>query len=120
VDLVADENIDAGIVVALRAAGHSVIYVRELEPGIDDDRVLRLANERGALLVTSDKDFGELAFRQYLVHAGVILIRLAGLSIARKREVVLTVLRAHGSELSGAFTVVGPASLRIRRRPAAH
>jgi predicted nuclease of predicted toxin-antitoxin system len=83
-DLVADENVDAPIVATLRAAGHRIVYVQELDPGIDDDQVLDLANRSGALLLTSDKDFGELVFRQGLVHAGVILYRLAGLTGERK------------------------------------
>ncbi|WP_295445761.1 DUF5615 family PIN-like protein [uncultured Thiodictyon sp.] len=69
-NLVADENVDAAIVSALRDAGHVVTYVRELDPGIDDERVLRLADSERALLLTSDKDFGELVFRQRLLHSG--------------------------------------------------
>jgi predicted nuclease of predicted toxin-antitoxin system len=65
--LLADENVDAPIVAELRAAGHRVDYVRELDPGIDDQTVLAFANGRDALLLTSDKDFGELVFRRRLV-----------------------------------------------------
>lgn len=46
-NLVADENVDAGIVSALRGAGHDVAYVREMDPGIDDARVLELADAGG-------------------------------------------------------------------------
>lgn len=113
-NLVADENVDEGIVSALRAVGHQLVYVRELDPGIDDTRVLHLANDRAALLLTADKDFGELVFRQRLVHAGVILFRLAGLSAERKSEILESVLRERESELIGAFTVIAPASVRIR------
>lgn len=67
--LVADENVDAGIVSALRDASDAVTYVRESDPGIDDEQVLRLAESQGALLLTSDKDFGELVFRQRLLHS---------------------------------------------------
>jgi predicted nuclease of predicted toxin-antitoxin system len=88
--------------------------VRELDPGIDDTRVLALANELDSLLLTSDKDFGELVFRQRLVHAGVVLFRLVGLSIERKAEILVAVLRAREKELIGAFTVVAPTSVRIR------
>jgi predicted nuclease of predicted toxin-antitoxin system len=104
VDLVADENVDAPIVAALRGADHRVIYARELHPGIDDARLLEMANSHGALLLTSDKDFGELVFRQGLVHAGVILYRLVGLATERKAGVLLSVLQTHGDALRGAFT----------------
>jgi hypothetical protein len=57
--LLADENVDAPIVAALRAGGHHVDYVRDLDPGVDDYTVLALANADNALLLTSDKDFGE-------------------------------------------------------------
>ena len=61
--LLADENIDQSVVAGLRAEGHQVFAVSDMEPGVTDDVVLALANERNALLVTEDKDFGELVFR---------------------------------------------------------
>lgn len=78
-DLVADENVDAPIVAALRAGGHRVVYVREIDAGIEDARVLDLANQQGALLLTSDKDFGELVSRQGLVHASPVSPAIARL-----------------------------------------
>ena len=51
-----------------------------MKPGIEDEIVLKLANDNGSLLVTQDKDFGELVFRQGLTHWGVILVRLGGLT----------------------------------------
>jgi len=86
VNFVADENVDRQIVEKLREDGHLVIYVAEIDPGISDDDVLRLAHQRSAVLITADKDFGELVFRQSLVAHGVLLIRLAGLSQARKQN----------------------------------
>lgn len=47
----------------LRHDGHDVLYVAKLSPSITDEEVLQQANDRGALLVTADKDFGELVFR---------------------------------------------------------
>ena len=55
-----DEGVDRQIVHRLRSEGHAVIYVAELEPGISDDAVLDIANRESAVLVTSDKDFGEI------------------------------------------------------------
>ncbi len=54
-----DENLDFQIVERLRLDSHIVFYVVEMEPGIYDDEVLDLANNEGAMLLTSDKDFGE-------------------------------------------------------------
>lgn len=63
-------------VVRLRDEGHAVIYVAEMEPGTSDDAVLNVANRESAVLVTADKDFGEIVFRQGRSSSGVILIRL--------------------------------------------
>ncbi len=58
-NLLADEGVDKPIVDKLRQGGHEVAYIAEMSPGIDDDTILRQANDSGALLLTLDKDFGE-------------------------------------------------------------
>jgi predicted nuclease of predicted toxin-antitoxin system len=116
VNLVADEGVDGHIVAQLRQDGHDVLYIAEMEPSISDDAVLSRANAQGALLLTEDKDFGELVFRQRLVHTGVVLIRLAGLSSQSKAVMVSAVFRDHAAEFSNAFSVISPGMVRIRCR----
>jgi predicted nuclease of predicted toxin-antitoxin system len=111
----ADENMDVAIVERLRQEGHQVWYVVEMEPGIADEEVLALANREGAILITADKDFGELVFRLRYLATGVILIRLAGLSISAKSDILATTIQEHESELFSAFVVVSPTSIRIRK-----
>ena len=111
----ADESIDRQVVDRLRIDGHEVRYVTEMEPGISDDLVLSRANQEMAILVTADKDFGELIFRQKRISMGVILIRLAGLSPDQKAEHVSTAITQHLPELENAFVVIVPGSIRIRR-----
>ena len=115
-NLVADEGVDSRIVTQLRQDGHSVLYIAEMAPSISDHVVLNRANAEGALLLTEDKDFGELVFRQSLVHAGVVLIRLAGLSSQMKAAMVSAVFRDHEAEFADAFSVISPGIVRIRRR----
>jgi predicted nuclease of predicted toxin-antitoxin system len=55
-----------------------VLYVAEMDPGISDEKVLAAANDINALLLTTDKDFGELVYRLRRISAGVLLIRLGG------------------------------------------
>jgi predicted nuclease of predicted toxin-antitoxin system len=114
-NLVADESVDRPVVDRLRQEGHDVIYVAELAPGISDDEALQRANDRHALLVTEDQDFGELVFRIGRVHAGVVLLRLAGLSAATKAEIVAQVVRDRALELPDSFSVISPGAVRIRR-----
>ena len=113
--LVADESIDGPIVERLRQEGHEVTYVAEMRPGMWDEKVLGESSRRKAILLTADKDFGELVFRMRRVSAGVVLVRLAGLSAEAKATTVASALSAHAAELMGAFSVVSPGGVRIRR-----
>lgn len=114
-NFLADEGIDRQIVDRLRAGGHEVYYAAESAPATPDDHLLQYANEHHAIVVTSDKDFGELIYRMGRAHAGVILLRVAGLSADAKCDHVLTVLRERAAEIPGAFTVITPGAVRIRR-----
>ena len=114
-NIVADESIDRPIVNRLRQDGHQVWYVAEMEPGISDDAVLDMANREAALLLTADKDFGEMVFRQRRFTGGIVLVRLAGLSSARKAGIVAAMVRQHQSELPDGFAVIAPEVFRIRR-----
>ncbi len=110
-----DENLDWQIVERLRLDGHEVLYVVEMEPGIPDDEVLELANNQGAILLTSDKDFGELVFRLRQIAAGIVLIRLFGLSPNDRAEIIANAINQHADELLGAFSVISSKNIRIRK-----
>lgn len=114
-NLIADEGVDRAVVEHLRREGHNVVYVAELAPSITDEEVLHRADAEAAVLLTADKDFGELVFRQGRAQSGVILVRLAGLANATKAEIVAEVCRERAAELLGAFSVVSPGQVRIRR-----
>lgn len=116
-NLLADESVDKSIVTELQQNGHNVLYIAEFAPSIDDETVLHQANQNRALLLTEDKDFGELVFRQGLVHMGVVLIRLSGLSPQAKLTSVSAVFANYENELLEAFSVISPGRVRIRRGP---
>src|SRR4051794_20584206 len=76
VRMLANENVPGDVVTALRADGHDVTSMRDAGPGSSDDRVLALAYAEGRVVLTFDKDFGELAFRLgQQATPGVILLR---------------------------------------------
>ncbi|WP_375499597.1 DUF5615 family PIN-like protein [uncultured Nostoc sp.] len=108
-----DENLDWQIVERLRLDGHETLYVVEMEPAIPNDKVLNLANNEGAILLTSEKDFGELVFRLRRIAAGVVLIRLFGLSPNDRAEIVANAINQHADELLGAFAVISSKTIRI-------
>lgn len=113
-NFLADEGVDRQIVNRLREAGHVVHYVAEMDPGISDNVVLNRANRENTVLLTTDKDFGELVFRLRRSSSGIVLIRLSGLSPQKKAETVLNAIRKYSQELSGAFSVITQKGIRIR------
>ena len=117
-NFLADEGVDRQIVERLRQDGYDVLYVAEMNPSISDDEVLRRANENNALVITADKDFGEMVFHHNrLAAGGVILLRLAGLSPERKATILIKLIEARRSELPDSFSVVSPGRIRIRQKP---
>lgn len=113
--LLADENFGPTVVRSLREAGHDVVSALESMSGAPDEVVLARAVGDDRILVTFDKDFGELAFgRGVPARCGIILFRFtpAGRD-ADARRVCDTL--ASGEDWTGAFWTVG--DHRIRRAP---
>lgn len=115
-NFLADESVDRQIVERLRLEGHSVWYVADTDKGVSNGHVFEMANQKNAVLLTADKDFGELVFHQRLISQGVVLIRLAGLSPAHKEGIVAFAVKDHQPELPQAFSVVTHNAIRIRKR----
>ena len=115
-NFLADKGVDFPVVQRLRSDGHEVLYVAEMDPGISDEKVLTSTNDKNALLLTADKDFGELVYRLRHISAGVLLVRLAGLSPTSKADLVSSVVRDHGGQLMYTFTVITPGMVRVRPR----
>jgi len=115
-NFVADEGIDKQIVEQLRKCAHHVLYIAEISPSIPDEEVLDFAIKNEAVLLTADKDFGELIYRQGRFSLGVVLIRLAGITSTRKAEIVESVVANYGSEFLNSFTVISHNSIRIRKK----
>lgn len=116
--LLANENLPGEAVEALRSLGHDVAWVRADSPGSPDDVVLKRAVSENRLLITFDKDFGELAFRRGgSMPAGIILFRIRPRSPSHVAGVVASVLGGR-TDWSGHFSVVEEA--RIRMTPLPH
>jgi predicted nuclease of predicted toxin-antitoxin system len=105
-----------GIAVALflRDAGHNVLAVPEsmYQPG--DSDILARAVAEARIVITNDKDFGELVFRSGQAHYGVVRLRLEDESAANKVRVISALLDQHAVRLPGSFTVATEQNIRIR------
>jgi predicted nuclease of predicted toxin-antitoxin system len=87
VKLLLDSCVWGGALTRLRAAGHDVVWSGEWPADPGDEEILARALAEGRVLVTLDKDFGELAVVRELPHAGIV--RLVGLSALQQAEVTL-------------------------------
>ncbi|HXB32435.1 MAG TPA: DUF5615 family PIN-like protein [Puia sp.] len=114
--LLADEGVDMPIVDLLRTSGFDVHYILETHPGSEDEKVLQIANNEHRVLITQDKDFGELVYRMQRTHEGIILIRLGTIPAPEKARIVNHVLIEHGEKLVKAFIVIQENAVRVRRQ----
>jgi predicted nuclease of predicted toxin-antitoxin system len=97
----------------LESGGHDVIWSGDWPADPGDEEILAAAHCDGRVLVTLDKDFGELAVRRGMAHGGIV--RLVNVSARQQAAVCLQVLAAHAAELtSGAIITAEPGRLRIR------
>lgn len=98
---------------SLTAAGHDVVWAGDWENDPGDSEILSIAYNQGRVLITLDKDFGELAIVRRKQHCGII--RLANVSAKDQAEVCLRLLERLGSELiKGAIVTLEGQKLRIR------
>ena len=111
--LLVDESCDFSLVRALRAAGHDTVAVAELTPRADDETVLNLAVQGERLLLTEDKDFGQLVYAGGLKSCGVMLLRFPARTREHVVQTVLNLIADRGNELRGRFVVVQPGRIRI-------
>lgn len=98
--VLADESVEGEIVARLRAEGLDVAYVPETSAGIRDDEVLVRANAEDRVLLTEDKDFGELAFYYGNRSSGIVLLRAHGVGIDAKMGAIVGVLEAYEGKLT--------------------
>lgn len=82
--------------------------------GSSDDDLLRYAADEGWVVLTADKDFGELVFRQRLPHCGVVLLRVEDQRAVSVIQVLRALLDEYGDELQTRFTVVTETQARFR------
>jgi predicted nuclease of predicted toxin-antitoxin system len=117
--ILANENVPGPVVAGLRSAGHDVLWVKEAMAGAKDHEVLARGQAEARLVVTFDKDFGELAVRSGLpAESGVILFRLGGPSPDVDNARAVTTLTSR-DDWAGHFAVVTDDRVRLRPLPPA-
>ncbi|MBV8191720.1 MAG: DUF5615 family PIN-like protein [Alphaproteobacteria bacterium] len=110
-----DECVDAAVARLLRTIGHDVVYVAELAPRAADHTVMERAALENRLLLTEDKDYGDLTFRQGRAVPGLVLLRIDPTRRSLKGQRLLAAISHFGQSLFGRYTVVE--EVRLRSRP---
>jgi len=113
----AHENFPGAAVTVLEAAGHDVVWVRTTAPGASDPDVLAWAAREKRILLTFDKDFGELARASALPpYCGIVLLRIPMPMAAEVGERLAELITAR-DDWAGSFSIIEPG--RVRMRPLA-
>ena len=109
----ADESCDFAVVRALRASGHDILAVRDVLPGRPDEAVIQLALKDSRVLLTEDKDFGQLIYASSMESPGVIFIRFPVDARQAMIRTVVELVEKKADKTEGRFVVVQPGRIRI-------
>ncbi len=109
-----DENIHADIANWLRSMGQDVLYAAENLSGFSDEQLLALARTEKRVIITDDKDFGDLIFHRREVSTGIILLRLTDRSIEARLERLSRIWETIQARAEGSFMVVSDRKVRLR------
>jgi predicted nuclease of predicted toxin-antitoxin system len=110
-----DECTGPAVARWLRDRGFEVFSVYEEARGLNDEAVLQKAFDEQWILLTNDKDFGNMVFREQRPHRGVVFLRLEDERGAAKIETIRRLLDDYGDRLVDRFVVVTETQVRFAR-----
>jgi predicted nuclease of predicted toxin-antitoxin system len=114
-NLLANAHISRAILGFLQSTGHDCLHAELVSPGMPDEELLRVAVQQQRVILTADKDFGDLVYRRCIPAVGVILLRIHAATEAER----LTLFQSHWAaverSVEGHFVVV--TNRRVRRSP---
>ena len=108
-----DECTGPAVARWLHNAGHDVYSVFDEASGISDDEVLGMALRSRSILITNDKDFGEMIFRERREHCGVVFLRLDDERSANKIDVLRKLIEQYIEKIPGKFVTVTETRVRF-------
>jgi predicted nuclease of predicted toxin-antitoxin system len=120
VQFLANENMPGSVIRTLRERGHDVLSAKESMRGADDEAILARAQAESRILLSQDKDFGELAYRVGLpASCGVVLFRLDADDPETIHRRMIEVIESR-TDWAGQFTVADDYRIRMRPLPGAN
>lgn len=113
IKFIADVNIEKPIVDFLSKQGYDIKWIPEFDCKIADESLLEFANKEKRILITNDKDFGDLVFLQRRVCTGIILFRVKGQQTKEKVKLIRKLLMSHQEKILKHFIVITRDKIRI-------
>lgn len=110
-----DVGVGKKVELFLKEQGHDIKTVRTIDPQMPDEEIIRLASSEDRMIITMDKDFGELVYHSKMNHRGVLLLRLEEATGDEKQEVVANILAEYSAEIVNCFCVFQNDRLRIKK-----
>jgi|SRR3989338_2954944 len=112
---IVDESSGSKVAEALGQKGYDTIYCGKFFPGCQDEYILKKAENDGRIIITNDKDFGELMFRLKKPSNGVMFLRLKVDRPDNRIKFILEVVNGLGEKLEKKFVLISESKIRIRQ-----
>jgi len=110
-----DVGVGKAVELFLMAEGYDTKTARTIDPQMSDEAIVRLASKEKRMIITMDKDFGELAYHSGMDHCGILLLRLEDATGSEKQEIVANILARHSADILNRFCVFQNGRLRMRK-----
>ena len=110
-----DVGVGKAVELFLKEQGHDTKTVRTIDPKMPDEEIIRLSLKEKRMIITMDKDFGELVYHYKRESCGVLLLRLEDATGSEKQEIVANILAKHSSDIANRYCVFQNGRLRIRK-----
>jgi predicted nuclease of predicted toxin-antitoxin system len=112
---IVDVGISKKVEQWLQNHGYDIKSIRDINPRMSDKEILKMATSERRMVITMDKDFGELVYNSGLPHSGVLLLRLEEARSVEKVKIIEKILERYSDKLSNNFCVFKDGKLRIRK-----
>jgi len=113
IKFIADVNVEKAIVDYLLEEGYDVKWIPDYNCEMLDEDLLEMAKVEGRILITNDKDFGELIFLQKRLSVGIILIRIKGQKVEVKLKLIKKLFQNYRNKLLNNFVIITDKKLRF-------
>lgn len=111
-----DEDVSHKLVKLLNRLGYKAIHIREIQISLNDSQILEIATSQSYIVITEDKGFGKLVFKEKQEYTGVILLKLEDQTLTNTKRVIKWLLSKYSKKLEGNFTTVTEKEGKLRVR----